>query len=33
MYDVHFWQENGPLANGVMCLSTPKHKGKSGTEY
>ena len=21
----------GPLANGAMCLSTPKHNGKSGT--
>jgi len=20
-----------PLANGVLCLSTPKHNGKSGT--
>jgi len=25
-------QENGPpLANGALCLSTPKHNGKSGT--
>jgi len=32
MYDVHFWQEDGPpLANGALCLSTPKHNGKSGT--
>ena len=22
----------GPLANGALCLNTPKHKGKSGTE-
>jgi hypothetical protein len=22
-----------PLANGALCLSTPKHNGKSGTEY
>jgi len=22
----------GPLANGALCLSTPKHNGKSGTE-
>ena len=21
----------GPLANGALCLSTPKHNGKSGT--
>jgi hypothetical protein len=20
----------GPLANGALCLSTPKHNGKSG---
>jgi hypothetical protein len=24
-------QEDGPLANGTLCLSTPKHNGKSGT--
>ena len=23
----------GPLANGALCLSTPKHNGKSGTAY
>jgi hypothetical protein len=22
-----------PLANGALCLSTPKHNGKSGTVY
>ena len=32
MYDVHFWQEDGPLANGALCLSTHKHNGKSGTD-
>jgi len=21
----------GPLTNGALCLSTPKHNGKSGT--
>jgi hypothetical protein len=28
-----FWQEEPPphLANGALCLSTPKHNGKSGT--
>ena len=27
-----FWQEDAPfpLANGALCLSTPKHNGKSG---
>jgi hypothetical protein len=26
------WQEDGaPLANGALCLNTPKHNGKSGT--
>jgi hypothetical protein len=32
-----FWQEYEPpsplLANEAMCLSTPKHNGKSGTGY
>jgi len=23
----------GPLANGTLCLSTPKHNGKSGTGH
>ena len=23
----------GPLANGALCLSTPKHDGKSGTDH
>jgi hypothetical protein len=23
----------GPLANGALCLSTPKHNGKSDTDY
>ena len=23
----------GPPTNGVLCLSTPKHNGKSGTDY
>jgi hypothetical protein len=23
----------GPLANGALCLSTPKHNGKSGTDH
>jgi hypothetical protein len=34
----NFWQEDdappgqrGPLANEALCLSTPKHNGKSGT--
>ena len=31
MYDVHFWQEDAPLANWGLCLSTTKHNGKSGT--
>jgi hypothetical protein len=22
----------GPLTNGALCLSTPKHNGKSGTD-
>ena len=27
------WQEDPPpLANGALCLSTPKHNGKSGTD-
>jgi hypothetical protein len=28
-----FWQEDAPppQANGALCLSTPKHNGKSGT--
>jgi len=26
-----FWQEDGHLANGALCLSTPKHNGKSDT--
>ena len=28
-----FWQEDGPLANEALRLSTPKHNGKSGTDY
>ena len=33
MYTAFFWQEDAPpLANGALCLSTPKHNGKSGTE-
>jgi len=28
-----FWQEDGPMANGALCLRTPKHNGKSGTDY
>jgi hypothetical protein len=27
-----FWQEGGSLVNGALCLSTPKHNGKSGTD-
>jgi hypothetical protein len=28
----NFWQEDEvPLANEALCLSTPKHNGKSGT--
>ena len=29
------WQKDcpPPLANGALCLSTPKNNGKSGTEY
>jgi len=28
------WQEDAPtpFANGALCLSTPKHNGKSGTD-
>ena len=27
-----FWQDDGPpLANGALCLSTPKYNGNSGT--
>ncbi len=33
MYTAFFWQEDVPLlAIGTLCLSTPKHNGKSGTE-
>jgi len=28
-----FWQDDGPLANGALCLSTPRHNGKFGTGY
>jgi outer membrane biogenesis lipoprotein LolB len=29
-----FWQEDeAPLGNEALCLSTPKHNGKSGTGY
>jgi hypothetical protein len=32
-----FWQDKGPpphpLANGTLCLSTPRHNAKSGTEH
>ena len=30
----NIWQEDAPspLANGALCLSTPKHNGKSGTD-
>ena len=27
-----FWQEDGSLANGALCLSTPKQNDKSGTD-
>ena len=30
---IFFWQEDGPLANGALCLCTPKHNGKSGTGF
>jgi hypothetical protein len=23
----------GPLANGILCLSKPKHNGKSDTDF
>jgi hypothetical protein len=26
-----FGRKMGPLANEALCLSTPKHNGKSGT--
>jgi hypothetical protein len=26
-----FGRKMGPLTNGALCLSTPKHNGKSGT--
>ena len=26
-----FGRKMGPLSNGTLCLSTPKHNGKSGT--
>jgi hypothetical protein len=26
-----FGRKKGPLYNGALCLSTPKHKGRSGT--
>ena len=29
--DIFFCRKMGPLANGVLCLSTPKHNSKSGT--
>jgi hypothetical protein len=32
MYTAFFWQEDAPLVNEALCLSTPKHNGKSGTE-
>ena len=28
-----FWQKDDPLAIEALCLSTPKHNGKYGTEY
>jgi hypothetical protein len=28
-----FDRKMGPLANGALCLSTPKHNGKSGTGH
>ena len=27
-----YWQED-PLTNGTLCLSTPKHNGKCGTDH
>jgi hypothetical protein len=27
-----FGSKMGSLANGALCLNTPKHKGKFGTE-
>jgi hypothetical protein len=27
-----FGRNMGPLTNGVLCLSTPQHNGKSGTD-
>jgi len=32
MYTASATQEDGPLANGALCFSTPKHNGKSGTD-
>jgi hypothetical protein len=26
------WQEDDPLGNGALCLSTHKHNSKSGTD-
>jgi hypothetical protein len=31
-YIFFFGRKMGPLANGALCLNTPKHNGKSGTE-
>ena len=28
-----FDRKMGPLANGALCLNTPKHNGKSGTAH
>ena len=30
---IFFWQEDGPPGQRALCLSTPKHNGKSGTDY
>jgi len=27
-----FGRKMGPLTSGTLCLSTPKHNGKSGTD-
>ena len=29
--NIFFGRKMGPLANGALCLSTPKHNDKSGT--
>ena len=30
---VFFGRKIGPLANGFLCLRTPRYSGKSGTDF